>query len=82
MAATGSTAELTTPSMLELDSSRSTGQVPDNIGDKPNQPVLYNFGNLAKQSQYLGVCSQHGFENGHGCIMTKRRIRSFVTLVA
>ena len=43
MAATDSMAEVTVPSMLELDSSRSTGQVSDNIGDKPNQPVLYYF---------------------------------------
>ena len=37
-----STAEVTTPSM-ELESTRPTGQFLDNIGDKANQPVLYNF---------------------------------------
>ena len=38
-----STAEVTAPSMMELESARPTGQLLNNIGDKPNQLVLYNF---------------------------------------
>ena len=44
MAATAaSTAEATVTLMMELTSARPTGQVVYNTGDKPNQPVLYNF---------------------------------------
>jgi len=81
-AATGSMAEVTVPSMLHgADSARYTGQILSNIGDKPNQPT-FQSGSLAKQSQSLGACRQHGFENGHYCIMTKWRIIYFAIFVA
>ena len=38
-----SMAEVNAPSMIELESARPTGQVLDNVGDKLNQAVLYNF---------------------------------------
>ena len=80
-AATGSMAEVTMPSMLHgADSARSTGQILGNIEDKPNQPT-FRSGSLAKESQSLGACRWHGFENGHDCIMTKWRIRYFAILV-
>ena len=41
MAATAaSTAEVTAPSMMELESARPTGQVLDNIGDKPKSASI------------------------------------------
>ena len=44
MAATAaSTAEVTAPSMIELESARPNGQVLNDIGDKPNQPAEYNI---------------------------------------
>ena len=43
VAIAASMAEVTVPSMIELESARPTGQVLDNIGDEPNQALLYNF---------------------------------------
>jgi len=72
--------------IVELESTRATvtGQfVLDNIGDKPNQPVLYNFPKwkFGQVEPVLEVYSRHGSENGHGCIMIKGKIRYFVTFV-
>ena len=35
-----STVEVTAPSMMELESARPTGQVLDNIGDKPKSTSI------------------------------------------
>ena len=74
-----STAEVTAPSMMELESV----QVLDDIGDKPKSTsIKFLKQNFGQAKPVLDACNRHGFKNGHGCIMTKLKIRFFVTLVA